>query len=86
LNSERPNKECWPDAVADNPTPNLTPAKLVREHLNFRMYGDVAWVTEPRFDRPGLSYETRILEKHDGRWKVAYLGYLLAESQPGQKR
>jgi hypothetical protein len=73
--------------MVENPKPNLTPAKLVRERLNFRIYADVAWVTfeqhgvstgEPRFDMPGLSYETRILEKHNGKWKVAYLGYLLA--------
>lgn len=75
--------------MADNPKPNATPAKLVRERLNFRIYADVAWVTfeqhgvstgEPGFDMPGLSYETRILEKHNGKWKVAYLGYLLAGS------
>lgn len=73
--------------MIDDPTPNLTPAKLVREHLNFRIQGDFAWVTfeqhgvatgDPKFDMAGLSYETRILEKHDGKWKVAYLGYLLA--------
>ena len=29
-------------------------------------------------DMAGLSYETRIFEKHDGKWKVAYPGYLLA--------
>jgi hypothetical protein len=74
-------------SMEENPRPNLTPAKLARERLNYRIYGNVAWVTfeqhgvstgETRFDMPGLSYETRILEKHDGRWKVAYLGYLLA--------
>jgi hypothetical protein len=74
-------------SMAADPKPNLTPARLVREHLEFRIYGDVAWLTfeqhgvatgEPRFDMPGLSYETRILEKHDGEWRVAYLGYLLA--------
>lgn len=73
--------------MVENPKPNLTPAKLVRERLNFRIYADVAWVTfeqhgvstgEPRFDMPGLSHETRILEKHNGKWKVAYLGYVLA--------
>lgn len=83
-------------SMADNPTPNLTPARLVRERVNFRIYADVAWVTfeqhgvstgEPRFDMPGLSYETRILEKHNGQWKVAYLGYLLAGSpETGQRR
>ena len=33
---------------------------------------------DAKFDMAGLSYETRIFEKHDGKWKVAYLGYLLA--------
>jgi hypothetical protein len=79
--------------MADNPTPNLTPAKLVRDRLNFRIYRDVAWVTfeqrgvdtgEPRFDMPGLSHETRIFEKHDGQWKVVYLGYLLTEKPDKQ--
>ena len=73
--------------MRDDPAPNLTPAKLVRDHLNFRIQGGVAWVTfeqhgvatgDTRFDMAGLSYETRIFEKHDGKWKVAYLGYLLA--------
>ena len=78
--------------MVENPTPNLTPAKLLRERLNFQIYADVAWVTfeqhavstgEPQFDMPGLSYETRILERHNGKWKVAYLGYLLAGRPDG---
>jgi hypothetical protein len=73
--------------MAENPKPNPTPAKVVRDHLNFRIYDDVAWVTfeqhgvdtgEARFDMPGLSYETRMFEKHGGKWKVVYLSYLLA--------
>jgi hypothetical protein len=75
--------------MADNPKPNLSPAKVVRDHLTFRIYSDVAWVTfeqhgvatgEPQFDMPGLSYETRIFEKQNGKWKVVYLSYLLAGS------
>jgi hypothetical protein len=81
-------------SMTDDPKPNPTPAKLVRKRLNFRIYGDVAWVTfdqrgvatgESRFDMPGLSHEARIFEKRDGKWKVAYLSYLLvgeAESKP----
>jgi hypothetical protein len=74
--------------MSDNPKPNLTPAKLSRTHFNFRIYGNVAWVTfqqrgvdtgEPRFDMPGLSFETRMFEKHDGKWKIVYLGYVLEE-------
>ena len=77
-------------SMIDNPKPNPTPAKLVRSHFNVRIYGDVAWVTfqqrgvdtgEPRFDMPGLSYETRMFEKHDGKWKIVYLGYVLEEKR-----
>jgi hypothetical protein len=28
-------------------------------------------------DMPGLSHETRILEKHNGLWKLVYVGWLL---------
>src|SRR5262245_54972922 len=81
--------------MADNPTPNRTAAKLVRDHINVRISGDVAWVTfeqhaastgEARFDMPGLSYETRILERRDGKWKVAYLSYLLAGGPSGERK
>ena len=74
-------------AMADNPAPNPTPAKLVRDHVNLRTYGDVAWLTfdqhaaptgDTRFDMPGVSHETRILERHDGKWKLVYVGYVLA--------
>jgi len=30
---------------------------------------------------PGLSYETRMFEKHDGKWKIVYLGYVLEEKR-----
>jgi len=72
--------------MADNPAPNPTPAKLVRDHINIREYNNVAWVTfdqhgvntgEARFDMPGVSHETRILERHDGKWKLVYVGYVL---------
>ncbi|MGA0556017.1 hypothetical protein ACO2Q8_05155 [Larkinella sp. VNQ87] len=49
---------------------------------NFRIYPNVAWYT---FDQVsyekgsrkvlGRSVETRILEKHDGQWKIAYMGF-----------
>lgn len=46
----------------------------------------MAWVTfdqygkdtnDPTFDMPGLSRETRILEKINGKWKIVYVGWLL---------
>ena len=49
---------------------------------NFRIYGDVAWFTAEQVSFAkdtkkilGRSVETRILEKHDGKWKIAYLGF-----------
>ncbi|WP_128546295.1 nuclear transport factor 2 family protein [Larkinella soli] len=57
-------------------------AEVVRENENFRIYGEVAWYTceETSYDRHtrkllGKAVETRILEKHDGQWKIAYLGF-----------
>jgi hypothetical protein len=76
--------------MADNPAPNPTPAKLVRDHVNIRIHGDLAWLTfdqhavdtgEARFDMPGLSHETRILERRDGAWKLVYVGYVLADQK-----
>jgi len=53
--------------------------EVVRENINLRIYEDVAWVTfdQYRHERsaegaPYLGQETRILEKHDGQWKLVY--------------
>ena len=59
-------------------------AKYVRSNINIRISSakDMAWVTyDQKAVNPetkevlGRSHETRILEKHDGQWKIAYLGY-----------
>lgn len=68
----------------DFPEPN--PQNVRRENINMRIYEDAAWVTfdqygndtgEPVMDMPGLSRETRFLEKQDGKWKIVYVGWLL---------
>ena len=53
-----------------------------RENENIRISGDMAWFTFEQYSYEkdtrkllGKSLETRILEKQDGRWKIAYLGY-----------
>ena len=69
-----------------NPTPNPPSAQVRRERINLRMSDQMAWVTfdqygsdtgEPDMDMPGLSHETRILEKQGGEWKIVYVGWLL---------
>jgi hypothetical protein len=53
-----------------------------RFNENFRIYKDVAWYTfeQDSFEGStnkflGRSVELRILEKHKGEWKIAYIGY-----------
>ncbi|MEZ4669609.1 MAG: nuclear transport factor 2 family protein [Anaerolineae bacterium] len=69
-----------------NPTPNPASANVRRENVNIRVSDQMAWVTfdqygadtgEPDMDMPGLSRETRILERHDGNWKIVYVCWLL---------
>jgi len=69
-----------------SPEANPTATKVRRENINIRIYKDVAWLTFDQYgedtgdnlmDMPGLSHETRIMEKHDGSWKIAYAGWLL---------
>lgn len=53
-----------------------------RANENFRIFPDVAWYTfeQTSYEKDtrkflGKSLETRILEKHDGKWKIVYLAY-----------
>jgi hypothetical protein len=76
---------------AENPEANNSATEVRRENLVVRVGADIAWVTfdqyapdagEPDMDMPGLSHETRILERHGGRWKLAYMSYLLEPTGP----
>jgi len=69
-----------------DPEPNPTAAQVRRENINMTVTSEMAWVTFDQYgsdtgdtsmDMPGLSRETRILEKHDGAWKIVYAGWLL---------
>lgn len=53
-----------------------------RANENFRISHDMAWYTFEQYSYEkdtrkllGKSLETRILEKENGQWKIAYLGY-----------
>lgn len=73
-----------------SPEANPTASQVRRENVNLRIFKDVAWLTFDQYgedtgdalmDMPGRSRETRILEKHDGQWKIAYVGWLLEGPQ-----
>lgn len=66
--------------------PEINPQNPVRKNINIRLGKDMAWITfdqygkdtnDPTFDMPGLSRETRIMEKISGQWKIVYVGWLL---------
>jgi hypothetical protein len=72
--------------MENSPEENSTATTVKRENINLRIYEDVAWMTfdqygedtgDPTMDMPGLSRETRILEKHNGKWKIVYVSWLL---------
>lgn len=72
------------DKMANSPATN--PQEPVRDNINIRIADNMAWVTfdqygkdtgDKAFDMPGLSRETRILEKHNGQWKIVFVNWML---------
>jgi hypothetical protein len=79
--------------MSANPEPNPTAVHVRRENVNLRINGNMAWATydqvgqdtgDVAMDMPGLSRETRILEKHQGEWKIVYAGWLLEGEAAGE--
>ncbi len=79
------------EAMTASPTPNPTAANVRRENINIHVRGDTAWLTfdqygddtgDARMDMPGLSRESRILERHEGEWNIVYVCWLLAGTSP----
>lgn len=76
--------------MAQSPEANPTATQVRRENINLRIFKDVAWMTFDQYgedtgdtlmDMPGRSRESRIFEKVDGEWKIAYLGWMLEGKQ-----
>jgi DNA-binding CsgD family transcriptional regulator len=67
------------------PHPRLAYETTV-ENLSIRIDRDMAWATYEQHypgipvqgygDGPALVYEARVFERHDGEWKIAFLGML----------
>jgi len=66
------------------------------ENLMLRIHGDVAWAlynqrypgvpTPVPITNRGLTHEMRLFERHEGRWKIAFMGYLDEDaSQRGRR-
>jgi DNA-binding CsgD family transcriptional regulator len=59
--------------------------KTTVENLTLRISGDMAWASYeqhhpqtgfPGFRGSGLTHELRVLERHEGRWRIAVLGHM----------
>ena len=75
--------------MKESPNPNPTATQVRRENINMQIRGNVAWLTwdeyglntgDSNMDMPGLTRSTRVLEKHGGKWRIAYVGWLLQGS------
>ena len=70
--------------MAANPKPNRSAAEVRRQRLMIRVSGQIAWVTFDQhapatgdgMDISGLTHELRVLEKEQGKWKIAGLFFL----------
>ena len=76
--------------MKESPNPNPTATQVRRENINMQIRGNVAWLTwdeyglntgDSNMDMPGLTRSTRVLEKRDGKWRIAYVGWLLQGSE-----
>ncbi len=66
------------------PVPNASVASVRRERMNVRIGTDIAWATFDQYatktgdppDLGNMQHQMRILEKHDGVWKIACISAL----------
>lgn len=67
------------------PEPNRSAVEFFRKNMVVRVSGDMAWATfdeyapdtgEPSFDMPGVTRGVRVLEKHQGQWRIAFVGFV----------
>lgn len=65
--------------MTSHPVSGLDPTRVRRENWRIRIGRDMAWVTfdqivplsAPEFSAPGIHNQMRIMERLDGRWKIA---------------
>src|SRR5262249_24653611 len=79
--------------MRENRAPNGAASEARYENVTLRVGEDMAWVSfdqdgpetgEPDMDMPGFSREARVLEKHNGEWKIAF--HCFVHQAPGRMR
>lgn len=55
----------------EDPDPIKYDGNVKKYNFKFRIYDDGAWVAFEQNDEGTVTYETRVMEKHKGKWKIA---------------
>lgn len=78
--------DSWKEEVEslfkESPDPIPYDGDVKKYNYNFRIYGDGAWVSFEQDNKGTTTYETRILEKHGGKWKLAAVQLFFNTNEP----
>lgn len=55
----------------ESPTPEPYDGQVIKQNYVFRIYNNGAWVSFEQVNKGVITYETRVLEKVNGQWRIA---------------
>jgi len=78
--------EEWRDQVKklfeNDPDPQPYKGIVHKYNYNFRIYGKGAWVSFEQMNDGTKTLETRIMEKENGKWKIAMVEVIFNANEP----
>ena len=78
--------DAWKEEVEnlfqESPEPIPYEGDVKKSNYNFRVYGNGAWVTFEQDNKGTTTYESRIMEKHGGKWKIAAVQLFFNANEP----
>jgi hypothetical protein len=66
----------------EDPDPQPYEGVVYKYNYRFRIYGKGAWVSFEQMNDGTKTYETRIMEKHGGKWKIAMVEVIYNINEP----
>lgn len=66
----------------EDPEPQPYEGVVYKYNYNFRIYGKGAWVSFEQMNDGTKTYETRIMEKQGGKWKIAMVEVIYNVNEP----
>ncbi|MCB0548946.1 MAG: nuclear transport factor 2 family protein [Phaeodactylibacter sp.] len=75
-------KEQVENLFAESPEAIPYDGDVKKHNFSFRIYGNGAWVTFEQDNKGTITYETRIMEKHGGKWKIAAVQLFFNTNEP----